>query len=120
MAVTLSRTRPGPDPESDSGAWRQQPVACTLHGAGLGQRTAQWQQLAGRAGRREDIPDGVRLTFPATPQLAAEIAALAAAEQGCCAFFDFTLHLTPAALQLSVRAPETAATVLADLFGATA
>ena len=120
VAVTLWRTRPGPDPEPDSGAWRQEPVACTLDGAELGERTARWQQLAGRAERREDIPDGVRLTFPAAPELAAEVAALAAAEQGCCAFFDFTLHLTPAALQLSVRAPETAATMLADLFGATA
>jgi hypothetical protein len=40
----------------------------------------------------------------------------AAAEQGCCAFLDFTLHLTPSALQLTVRAPEGAAGMLNDLF----
>jgi hypothetical protein len=61
----------------------------------------------------------VRLVFPTSPELVTEVAALAAAEQDCCAFFDFTLHLTPAALELSVRAPGAAATMLADLFGAT-
>ena len=63
---------------------------------------------------------GSGLLFPATPELAAEVAALAAAEQDCCAFFDFTLHLTPTALELTVRAPDTAETLLADLFGANA
>ncbi|MFE9867473.1 hypothetical protein ACFYPZ_32950 [Streptomyces sp. NPDC005506] len=33
----------------------------------------------------------------------------AAAEEDCCAFFDFTPHLTPEALKLSVCAPESAA-----------
>ncbi|WP_257232344.1 hypothetical protein [Streptomyces sp. Rer75] len=58
------------------------------------------------------------MTFPNTPELAAELASLAAAEQDCCAFFDFTLHLTPASLALTVRAPEVAGPLLADLFGA--
>jgi DNA-binding transcriptional MerR regulator len=119
VPVTLLRTRPASEPVAEPEAWREVPVACTLGGAELGERTAQWQQLVGRAEGRQDIPDGVRLTFPAAPELVSEVAALAAAEQGCCAFFDFTLHLTPASLELSVRAPETAATMLADLFGVT-
>ncbi|WP_458083701.1 hypothetical protein [Streptomyces malaysiensis] len=53
----------------------------------------------------------------AGPGLAAEVAALAAAEQSCCAFFDFTLRLAPDALQLDVRAPAGAAEMPADLFG---
>ncbi|ATW50839.1 heavy metal-responsive transcriptional regulator [Streptomyces peucetius] len=118
VSVQLSRTRP--EPEQEPEAWRQAPVACTLGGAELGERTAQWAVLVGKAERREDIPDGLRLIFPAGGDLAGEVAALAAAEQGCCAFFDFTLHLTPTALQLDVRAPESAAGMLADLFGATA
>lgn len=113
VPLTLSPTRPGPATE----AWRDAPVACTLGGAELGERTEQWQHLAGKADSREEIPDGVRLSFPADAGLAAEVAALAAAEQDCCAFFDFTLHLTPAALQLEVRAPESGAAMLADLFG---
>lgn len=118
VPVLLSPTRPVPEQEPD--AWRQAPVACTLSGAELGERTEQWRTLIARAERREDIPDGLRLIFPAGADLAADVAALAAAEQGCCAFFDFTLHLTPNALQLDVRAPESAAGMLADLFGVTA
>ncbi|MET8747450.1 heavy metal-responsive transcriptional regulator [Streptomyces sp. NPDC004728] len=115
VPVTLSRTRPVPVAEP----WREAPVACTLGGPELEERTEQWRRLVGRAENREEIPDGLRLTFRAGMELAGQVAALAAAEQGCCSFFDFTLHLTPAALELTVRAPEAAAPLLADLFGAT-
>lgn len=116
VPVTLSPTRLGNSAEQ----WRDVPVACTLDGAELGERTELWRQVVGKAEGREEIPDGVRLSFPTGAELAGEVAALAAAEQGCCAFFDFTLHLTPTAFQLEVRAPEPAAGILADLFGATA
>ncbi|MFF9141008.1 heavy metal-responsive transcriptional regulator [Streptomyces albogriseolus] len=116
VPIALSPTRLDQATES----WREIPVACTLGGAELGERTRQWQQLVGKVEGREEIDDGVRLSFPAGADLAGEVAALAAAEQGCCAFFDFRLHLTPTALQLEVRAPESAAGMLADLFGATA
>ncbi|MCC9707225.1 hypothetical protein E4N62_19270 [Streptomyces sp. MNU76] len=62
----------------------------------------------------------LRLVFPAGAELAAQVAALAAAEQNCCAFFDFTLRLIPDALQLDVRAPQSTAGMPADLFGVTA
>ncbi|MEV0590350.1 heavy metal-responsive transcriptional regulator [Nonomuraea cavernae] len=116
VPVTLSRTRPAPAAEP----WRDAPVACTLGGPELQARTEQWRQLVEKAEAREEIPDGLRLRFPAGMELAGQVAALAAAEQGCCAFFDFTLHLSPAALELTVRAPEAAAPLLADLFGVTA
>ncbi|MEU8413810.1 MerR family transcriptional regulator [Amycolatopsis japonica] len=117
VPVTLSLSR-----VEDTGteSWREAAVACSLDGAQLGQRTEQWQRITRQATGRRETADGVQLTFPATPELAAEIAALAAAEQDCCAFFDFTLHLTPAALELTVRAPDTAEALLADLFGANA
>jgi DNA-binding transcriptional MerR regulator len=116
VPIALSPTRVPPVAEP----WRDAPVACTLGGAELGERTARWRRLAGRAEGREEIPDGMRLTFPAGAEPAGDLAAPAAAEQGCCAFLDFTLHLTPTALQLEVRAPESAAGILADLFGAPA
>lgn len=119
VPVELSLTRPEPRRSADE-AWREAPVACTLNSTELSERTEQWQRLANRARSRAEIPDGLRLTFPATPELAAEIAALSAAEQGCCAFFDFTLHLTPSELVLTVRAPEAAGSLLTDLFGVTA
>ncbi|MEU7032975.1 heavy metal-responsive transcriptional regulator [Streptomyces sp. NPDC046237] len=131
VPVTLSPTRPettGPaatdaaagDPVAGGEVWREAPVACTLGNAELSERTEQWRALVARAARREEIDDGLRLSFPPDAGLAGQIAALAAAEQGCCAFFDFTLHLTPDYLQLSVRAPESAAGMLAGLFGAPA
>lgn len=44
---------------------------------------------------------------------------VAAAEQDCCSLYDFTLRLSPTTLELTVRAPEAAAPLLAELFGAT-
>jgi hypothetical protein len=102
VPVTLSHTRPA---EASAGPWREVAVACTLDGTALQGRTADWRRITLQASDRQDTADGVRVTFPATPELAAEVAAVAAAEQGCCAFFDFTLHLTPTALELTVRAP---------------
>ncbi|WP_093791385.1 heavy metal-responsive transcriptional regulator [Streptomyces sp. cf124] len=118
VPVTLSPTRPTSGSERE--AWRDAPVACTLGGTELGERVEQWRLLVAKAEQREDTVNGLRLSFPPDAELAGQLAALAAAEQGCCAFFDFTLHLTTEALQLSVRAPESAAGMLADLFGATA
>ncbi|MEU6368993.1 heavy metal-responsive transcriptional regulator [Streptomyces sp. NPDC046931] len=122
VPVTLSPTRsvsgPAAASEPEREVWRDAPVACALGGAELGERTEQWRALVARADRREEIDEGVQLFFPAEGELAGRLAALAAAEQDCCAFFDFTLHMTPAALQLTVRAPESVAGMLADLFGA--
>ncbi|MFC8536707.1 MerR family DNA-binding protein [Streptomyces sp. NPDC057249] len=44
--------------------WRDAPVACTLGGAELGEQTEQWRRLVGKAEQREEIDDGVRLSFP--------------------------------------------------------
>ncbi|SNT59613.1 MerR family transcriptional regulator [Actinacidiphila glaucinigra] len=66
-------------------AWRDAAVACTLGGAELGERTGQWRALVGKAELREDIDDGLRLSFPLDAELAGRLASLAAAEQGCCA-----------------------------------
>ena len=55
--------------------------------------------------------------FPASPELAAEAARLAAAEQLCCTFFTFTLQMTTGDIRLEVQAPEDAADVVAAMFG---
>lgn len=96
------------------------PVACTLDRAELDERAGQWRALVAGAGRRETLDGGLRLSFPPDAELAGRLAALAAAEQDCCAFFDFTLHFAPSVLQLTVRAPESADAMLAELFGAPA
>jgi DNA-binding transcriptional MerR regulator len=117
IPVPLTRSRPGAW-DSQPDAWRLQPVTCTLSGAQLTARTERWQDLMRQCETRQQAPDGLRLIFPLTSELAGEIASLAAAEQQCCSFFDFTLQLTAATLVLTVRAPEAADDVLAALFGA--
>ncbi len=116
VPLTLSPVRPAADEE----AWRDAPVACTLRGDEQAERAGQWLELLGQAASREEIADGLRLTFPSGPDLAGRVAALAAAEQDCCAFFAFSLEFAAGALVLTVRAPQTAAGLLSDLFGATA
>lgn len=80
VPITLPPTRPRP---AATEAWRDALVACTLGGAEPGERTEQWQHMVDKAETRQEIPDGVRLSFPADAGLAGEIAALAA-EHGCC------------------------------------
>lgn len=58
-------------------------MACTLGGDEQGERIQQWRQVLDSATGREDIDGGLRLRFPADPDLVADVARLAAAEQGC-------------------------------------
>lgn len=109
--VTLHRTHR----DAEDQVWRSAPVACSLDGPAVSDRIRQWQDLLADAGR-EPIPDGLRLTMPST--LAARVAEMAAAEQQCCPFFDFCIHLVGQHLHLEVRAPAEAASMLAGLFTA--
>jgi len=93
--------------------WRTAPVACSLTGGDMGERAARWRRLLGGAGH-EPIPDGVRLVLPI--ERAAAVTELAAAEQRCCPFFDFRIHLDGPLLRLEVRAPADGAGLLAELF----
>ncbi|MCX5346089.1 hypothetical protein [Streptomyces atratus] len=112
MDVVLSPSRQAA--EQDTERWRTAPVACSLTGDGLSERTAQWHEAISGAVRTA-IPDGLRLTLPAARTTA--VAALAADEQQCCPFFDFRLNLDGQELHLEVRAPADGAGLLTDLFG---
>lgn len=108
MLVELTRTRPEPTP-----------VVCTPGDGQQAQRTRAWQEVLAVASGREVTAEGLRVvSFPARPELAARIARLAAAEQDRGTFAECTLRLTPAALVLSVRGPQTATELVAELFGA--
>lgn len=91
------------------------PVACSLGGQAMGERVGHWRQLLAGA-EREPVPGGIRATVPASR--AAQIVALAAAEQECCPFFDFRIQLAGQRLHLEVRAPAEAGDMVADLFAA--
>lgn len=97
----------------DEERWRTEPVACSLTPDVIGGRAEQWQQLI-RGAEHQEIPDGRRLTLPV--QHAEAVMALAAAEQQCCPFFDFRLHLDGPVLHLEIRAPAEGAGLLAEIF----
>jgi len=94
--------------------WRTAPVACSLTGEGLHERTAQWREAVDGAAPAA-VPEGLRLTLPM--DRAVRIAELAAAEQRCCPFLDFRLHFDGPYLHLEVRTPADGTALLTDLFG---
>lgn len=99
--------------DAEGERWSTAPVACSLTGAEVAERAGQWRVVLSGAGH-EQIDNGVRLVVPV--DRAARIAGLAAAEQRCCPFFDFRLHLDGPVLRFEVRAPAAAAELLAELF----
>lgn len=94
--------------------WRTAPVACSLPSEDVPGRASAWREAVSGATTSE-IKNGTRLTLPVGR--AAAVAWLAAAEQDCCPFLDFRLHLDGPVLHLEVRAPDDAADLLAGLFG---
>ncbi|QUW85858.1 MerR family transcriptional regulator (plasmid) [Streptomyces mirabilis] len=102
---------------AEAEGWRTALVACSLTGDGLHERTVQWREAVDGAVRTA-VPEGLRLTLPV--ERTARVAELAAAEQQCCPFFDFQLHLDGPRLHLEVRAPADGVGLLTDLFGSDA
>lgn len=92
-------------------------IACTLAAEDRPARVAEWRALLGKAKERESVDGGIRLTFAPDPGLAAEVANLAQREQGCCAFYDFAVHINPSGLALEVKAPDAAKEMVDALFG---
>lgn len=99
--------------DGDDRRWREAPVACSLTGDGQDDRARRWRQVLDGA-RRTRMPDGLELTVPS--DRAAAVAELAVAEQACCPFFDFRIHLDGPELRLRVRAPAAGREMLAELF----
>lgn len=103
---------------AEAGAPASAPViACTLGPGLLGGRVAEWEAVVGRAVGRTSLDTGVRLRFAPEEGLAAALAALAEAEHGCCAFFDFAVGIRADEVTLDVRAPAEARPLLDQLFG---
>jgi DNA-binding transcriptional MerR regulator len=92
-------------------------IACSLAGDEQHRRRGEWAQLMASCTEAEDTARGVRASFPVDPELAARLARLAAAEQSCCSFLQFSVTFTPTALAMTVDAPPSARPILADLFG---
>lgn len=95
-------------------------IACTLPADEMPDRMEDWQSLLAHVTHREQSPDGgLRLSLAAGVPLG-ELARLAAAEQGCCAFFAFAITVDHRGVALEVRAPDDAADIVTAVFGAAA
>lgn len=110
--VPFTPDRPATEQEAER--WQTAPVACSLTGKDMIERATAWHTVLDGA-PRAPISSGLRVTLPT--ERAPQIAELAAAEQRCCPFFDFRLHLNGPDLHLEVRAPAEGAELLAELFG---
>ena len=93
-------------------------IACTLSTeAEMAARVQDWQQVASRAMGREAVVGGLRLAFAPGPEIAGELARLAALEVGCCQWLTFSVDVSAEATALVVRAPDEGMDVVTSLFG---
>ena len=93
------------------------PDACTLPTAERPLRAADFDAVFAATVRDLDRvgPTRLRLDLEPSPQAAARMAELAAAETGCCSFFTFALTATGGALTLDITVPQQYAPVLSAL-----
>jgi hypothetical protein len=97
------------------GGWA--PDACTLPTSERPLRAADFDAVFAATVRDLERvgPTRLRLDLEPSPQAAARMAELAAAETGCCSFFSFALTATGGALTLDITVPQQYAPVLAAL-----
>lgn len=93
-------------------------IACTLGSQAMGGRLDDWHRLLGHATRREQVENGLRITF-GTDTPCDELIRLVTAEQECCQFFRFAITVDTRGVALEIYAPDDAPAVLQSLFGAT-
>lgn len=100
---------------------RTQPaIACTLPADEMPDRLQDWQAVLAHVTHRERTPDGgLRLSLD-TGVLLGELVRLAAAEQGCCAFFAFAITVDHRGVALEVRGPDDASELITAVFGVAA
>ena len=95
------------------------PIACSLSAAELPKRLAEIRAV-GRSSLLSAESAGLRavLRFAATPDTRAQLAAIVAAEQECCAFLAMDLRDEADSIALTIDAPADAQPVLDELVAA--
>lgn len=93
------------------------PVACSLEPVDLDNRVRRWLALAERALiEKQKVANGVRLQYRSLAGIERELTALAAAEQECCAFADWTVTTADDDVVLDVTAEGLGIEVVQMLF----
>ncbi|MAT06361.1 MAG: heavy metal-responsive transcriptional regulator [Acidimicrobiaceae bacterium] len=111
-AIPIALTNP-PNLTADVG---DVPIACTLTPDQIPDRLNDWADLLHGA-TRLPIDGGVRVELDDATDIA-QVARLAAAEQGCCRFFSFRLTIDARGAALEVTAPTDALDIVHTAFGA--
>jgi hypothetical protein len=94
---------------------RKIPVACVLGVADLAAQRGRWEQLMSRAlTARDEIPDGLRLSF--RPEAEKELRALVAVETGCCAWATWTVEPAAGTVVLDVHSAGEGVAALRSMF----
>jgi MerR family copper efflux transcriptional regulator len=92
------------------------PIVCTLADGAVADRLEEWRTMLRDARSRAAFDGGLRIEFGAGIEVT-DLAWLVAAEQRCCAFFDFAITVDARGIGLEVRAPDDAGDVVTTLFG---
>lgn len=91
-------------PQDTAQAGSTAPVACHLTQADLAAQVDRWTRLIAMAlTERTETADGVRLSFRPEPGTAEELRALAAIENQCCPWAEWTVDTSAGAVVLDVR-----------------
>lgn len=91
-------------------------IACSLSANTLRDRIDDWNRILDTATSHLPIEHGVRVVFDRNVDVGA-LAVLAAAEQTCCAFFEFAIGIRTNGVNLDVTGPEDAQKVITAVFG---
>ena len=93
-------------------------IACTLTDANLKTQHERWVALTERFGiSRQEAPDGLRLIFEDHPAVEAELQALIAVENDCCAWAAWTVeHDGDGALVMAARSQGEGVATLHGMF----
>ena len=99
------------------GDGRTVPVACSLVPADLAAQSRRWEELAARAlTERAETAHGLRLCFRPEPGAEQELRRLAAVENECCAWADWTVETGPGQIMLDVRSAGEGIAALHSMF----
>jgi hypothetical protein len=95
------------------------PIACTLDadGGDRTERLREWHAVLVAATGREEIDEGIAVTFDHDIARTAELGRLLAAEYACCSFASYQLTIDARGVRLEVRTPPEARDGFAAVFG---
>lgn len=91
-------------------------IACTLNDAEFRERRALVRRtILPRIKSYQRCPNGLKLSFEASPDTRADVEEFIVLEQGCCGFLTFDLTPPSDALKLTITGP-VGATTFIDMF----